>query len=446
MSENKQDGLYILRAETKNFKNIELNTIDIAGRSMIIAGKNGTGKSSLIQSLLSPINSNYVPLEPIKKGEESGHTEITIGGYANGEHVKYNVGYYFSQEHKRGRLTLSDKTGAKIKGGEKGILDSIIGNISFDIMDFIAMGQTKTGKPSKDGVREQIEILKGLMPDEDLKKLADLDFEKTKKYDERTEINRSIKFKESSIDKSSFTIEDIEKYSEEKSAASIAESITKARAYNESFDAARTFVDSYEATEKVKLGRIEEIKAELAKAETELTELKDKKTKADKFFAKDPKRKDIEALNKSLNNISEHNTKHNEIKALEVLKEEVVKEKEEAEVLSTRLKEIDSEKKIVFKTSKMPIKGLAFNDESVTFRDLPLSEGNIPKSQLIAIGLKVGMALNPNLRLLVIRDGSLLDEDTMKYILKTCEKNNYQLLIEVVDSNKDEVKIDFIEK
>jgi hypothetical protein len=94
----------------------------------------------------------------------------------------------------------------------------------------------------------------------------------------------------------------------------------------------------------------------------------------------------------------------------------------------------------------MPVKGLAFDEENVTFRDLPLSEGNIPTSQLIGIGLKIGMALNPNLRLLVIRDGSLLDDKTMKFILKTCEEKGYQLLIEVVKHEGGELSLEFIEK
>jgi hypothetical protein len=56
------------------------------------------------------------------------------------------------------------------------------------------------------------------------------------------------------------------------------------------------------------------------------------------------------------------------------------------------------------------------------------------------------MALNPNLRLLVIKDGSLLDNKTMKYVLDACDKKGYQLLIEQVsDEDSEEVKVEFIE-
>ncbi len=121
--------------------------------------------------------------------------------------------------------------------------------------------------------------------------------------------------------------------------------------------------------------------------------------------------------------------------------------KASADKLSSRLKKIEEEKKALFSSAKMPVKGLEFDEENVTFRGLPLSEDQLPTSQLIGVGLKIGMALNPNLRLLVIRDGSLLDETTMNFILKTCEDKGYQLLIEMVEKTESgEVSLEFIEK
>jgi hypothetical protein len=56
------------------------------------------------------------------------------------------------------------------------------------------------------------------------------------------------------------------------------------------------------------------------------------------------------------------------------------------------------------------------------------------------------MALNPNLRLLVVKRGESLDRDHMKALLQICSKEGYQLLIEKVDSDKEEVEIEFVEK
>ena len=119
----KQDGLRIHKAEIENFKNIDYNELQIDGRSMVIAGKNEAGKSSLIQALVSPFNSTFTPLEPIKEGEERGKLEITIGGELEGEPIKYKVSTYFTPGNKKGRLGHEASQGNIIKGSEKTLLD-----------------------------------------------------------------------------------------------------------------------------------------------------------------------------------------------------------------------------------------------------------------------------------------------------------------------------------
>ena len=156
----KENGLKLIKAEIKNFKNIDHRVIDFDGKSIMIIGPNKAGKSSLIQALMSPVDSSYIPLEPIKQGEEKGHINIVIAGEVNGEPVKYTVGCHFNESNKRGTITLLDKTGNQIKSGTKNILDGIIGDISFNIMDFIKLGVTDTGKRSETGVKQQIEIIK----------------------------------------------------------------------------------------------------------------------------------------------------------------------------------------------------------------------------------------------------------------------------------------------
>jgi len=45
------------------------------------------------------------------------------------------------------------------------------------------------------------------------------------------------------------------------------------------------------------------------------------------------------------------------------------------------------------------------------------------------------MAASPTLRLIRIRDGSLLDDDAMKLLSKMAEKDGYQIWIERVDTS-----------
>lgn len=439
-----KDGLKVLKATIKNFKNIDYKVVDFNGRSVIIAGPNQAGKSSLIEAIASPVNANYIPSEPIKEGEESGSTEIVIGGMLNGEEVSYTVGCYFSQEHKRGRLILHDQDGSPIKGGERGILNDIIGDIGFDIMQFIKLGQTSTGKLSKDGVRQQIEILKRIMPKDTLVKLHELDSEKEEVYESRTELNRTIKFNKSQIANSGFTQEGIDKYSETLDVKELSAKISKARDAN----AIMTKSEDYIKQSYVDIPLID---SEVKALEFQIRDLEEKKlllqrqAKKCTSYLSTHNAIDISELESQFETISEHNTKHLQVKELDKTVDTLKGQEITASEASDRLTAIDIEKKELFATAKMPVKGLTFDEEQVLYKDLPLS--NASSSVLLGIGVRVSMALNPNLRLLIIKDGSLLDEKTMEFVLDLCEKKGYQLLIEVVESNDSgEVSIEFVEK
>lgn len=436
---SKESGLRILQAEIKNFKNIDYREVEFSGRSVVIAASNQAGKSNFIQAICSPVNANYIPLEPIKQGEERGHVIITIGGELHGEEVEYKVATYFSQEHKRGRLVLEDKDGTPIKGGEKGILNDIIGDISFDIMEFVRLAKTPTGKLSKDGVRQQIEVLKSIMPKETTKALFDLDTEKTEVYNKRTNSNREIKHWEGMIARSEFSQEEIEKYSKKLDVKELSAQIAKAGKTNENIDKSNKFLATYEESQAIIKEQIEDLNIKLILNEQQ-------KVKVDNFLLANPEKIDVEALNTSFENLSDHNTNYDKVKALDESKLMLTTEKKSSDKATERLAAIDIEKKEVFANAKMPVKGLTFDEEQVLYKGLPLAEDQLSTSQLIGIGLKIGMALNPNLRLLVIKDGSLLDNKTMAFVLKICADKGYQLLIEKVRHEGGEMELEFIEK
>ena len=433
-----KNGLRILKAVIKNFKNIDYREIIIEGRSIVVAGKNEAGKSSFIQALASPFNSKYVPIEPIKEGEEKGELHITIGGNLEGEEIKYKISTFFTPGNKRGRLAIFNSDGEQIKGSERTVLDTIIGDISFDIMEFVEIGTSSTGQISKSGVKKQIEMIKNLLPVDVLKQLDELDVEKSRIYDERTDINRDVKLMKGQIEKNGFTQEEIEMYSEEKSVADITEKIRKAEKFNESYDKAQHFDECFNED-------LHALHLDLNEIQAKIDAMNEKKKQVDAFFDKNPQKKDVKSLEEQLENLSAFNTKVAQVKILDDQQAELKEKEAKSENITNRLKAIDEEKKLIFSNAKMPVKGLAFDEESVTYKGLPLSEGNIPTSTLIGIGAKIGMAMNPNLRLLVIKRGESLDEERMETVLKICEKQGFQLLIEKVDSSKEKLELEFVE-
>jgi predicted ATP-dependent endonuclease of OLD family len=450
MSEDK--GLKILKASIKNFKNIEYREVEFNGKSAVIVGPNGAGKSSLIQAICSPVNSKMIPAEPVKSGEHQAEVILTIGGNLHGEKVKYKISCFFSEQNKRGKIILRNEEGIEISGA-KSNLQQIIGNISFDIMEFMRLAKTDSGKISEAGVKKQIELVKSLMPKDVLKRLHELDTLAKEKYDERTEINREIKYIKSHIDQNRMTSDEFEKYKEPTSSADILKQIEEAEAKNAMYNKAKDFIKDFPTRNIDLMNEVESLiyRYDIPDKDKELEKL---------FFSLRTKQQqkciaytekntliDVDSLKSKLTEVDEHNRKHNLIQEI-LVKEKQLKDKEQlSKDLTAIIESCNTEKVELFEKANLPVKGLSFNDECVTYNGLPLTEEQHPTSRLIAIGLEIGMALNPNLRLLVIKDGSLLDEKSMKYILKTCEERGYQLLVEKVgESDGKDVVVEFIEQ
>lgn len=451
MEKEDRDGLKVIKASIQNFKNISYKEVEFEGRSAIIAGPNEIGKSSLIQAILSPLNSKFMPIEPIKKGEEKAKIELVVAGKINGEEQHYVISTYFSPEHSRGRLVLESEGGAKISGG-KATLNEIIGNISFDVFEFIRLGRTEGGKSSEAGVKKQIELLKSFMPNDVLRKLHELDTERAKKYAARTDVNSEVKYIDSLVKGTHYTVEQIEKYSVVQSALSIQESIDKAKKLNDNFDICQNIKEKTPIiTQDIENkcleleNRIKEIQAEIEKNKIEIETANKKYTQAIEWMNNKSK-VDLKPLYDSFDGITEHNGHVEKVKALKEHELNLKTKQAESDQITKDIEKIDQGKKDIFKSSTLPVPGLEFDENQVLLDGLPFNEDQVPTSKLIEIGLKLGAALNPNLRLMVIKDGSLLDKKAMDHVLDFCDKNNYQVLVEMVSTTDTELSIEFVEK
>jgi hypothetical protein len=74
---------------------------------------------------------------------------------------------------------------------------------------------------------------------------------------------------------------------------------------------------------------------------------------------------------------------------------------------------------------------LSFNEErGVLLNGVPFSQASSARQLQAAVS--IGLALNPKIRVILIRDGSLLDEDSMKLVSEMAEKNDAQIWVERV--------------
>ena len=83
--------------------------------------------------------------------------------------------------------------------------------------------------------------------------------------------------------------------------------------------------------------------------------------------------------------------------------------------------------------AQMPISGLSFDDTGVLFEEIPFVQ--LSSSQQLKVSIAMAMAMNPEIRVIRITDGSLLDTTNMAIIHQMAEDNDFQIWIEQVDES-----------
>jgi len=102
----------------------------------------------------------------------------------------------------------------------------------------------------------------------------------------------------------------------------------------------------------------------------------------------------------------------------------------ETRKLSDEIARIDDAKREALAEADFPIDGLGFCEDGVTLAGVPLEQAS--QAELLRVSVAMGLALNPTLRVLLIRDGSLLDDDSMRLIAEMAAKADAQVWLERV--------------
>lgn len=441
----KTEGLKIIKAEVTNYQNIEHQLIEFDGRNiMIVSGKNESGKSSLLRAIASPVNSQVIPLTPIKKGEEKASVKLKIGGIMDGVEKVYQVDLFFSPQHKKGQLVVSDKEGSKITD-RKSMLDTIVGDISFDIMEFIRMAKTTTGKFSKAGVKDQVEILKGFLSVAEKTILHKIATDHAQLMEQRKFAKHDLATDEALLKNSTYTQEDIKKYAEAKDVEIAKDKLKFVEKNQSKYDRYVSFKEEQELELKTKTERVNKLTLELSQLNKEIPEVEAKIESCDKYLEANPDRPTSSAITEEIEEINAFNTQVEKIAEYKGLFIKIKERKETIEKQTADLEQMRSSKAEVFANSKMPVEGLEFTEEAVLFNGLPFNDEHINTAKIIEVGARISMAMNPNLRVITIKDGSLLDKETTAMLFNLVEEKGYQLLMEVVDHEAGDMKIEFVE-
>jgi recombinational DNA repair ATPase RecF len=378
---------------SENFKRLHARVI-LDGKSVTVEGKNGVGKSSFIDAVWVALTGKDVPDEPIKKGKDSAKITVTVDGEDGGFVVEKSF-------IKGGSATLTVKSlnGLKFSSPQK-FLDEKIGKISFDPFEFI-------NKPP----REQKKFLMELLGID----LSAIDEKKKKLLAEKDEIA-----KEYLRNKVSET-------------ANVDDSIV--------------YISPDEAIEKEKHNRqeIEAVESNIKKfselcEEKRIIEEKLKQiTQKIHEFGNQPVFELPEKVDRSaeIARINENNGRFKQNEALKAQIAECTKIEERGKAKKAELQTLEQERNQIIASAKMPVEGLSFDDDGLLFDGLPFTEEQLSTAKLIEIGLHISMSLNPALRIMRVKDGSLLDSEMLAIIKGAAKDKDYQLFIERVSDSEE---------
>ena len=141
---------------------------------------------------------------------------------------------------------------------------------------------------------------------------------------------------------------------------------------------------------------------------------------------------DEEAIREQISNAETVNAHVARNSARTTLLEQLEAAEIETRSLTTRIGDAAAAKAQKLAEAKLPVEGLTFDEAGVSLATLPFDQAS--DAERLRVSVAMGIALNPKLRVMLIRDGSLLDAANLELIKKMAEEHNMQIWIERVGS------------
>ena len=389
------DGEYVMKIvalEAENVKHLRVVNIKPDGSLVVIGGDNAEGKSSVLDSIEYALNgASSVPIKPIRTGQKKARVVLDLDDI--------EVTRTFTS--KGTNLVVKNKDGATFPSPQA-MLNKLVGELTFDPLAFSRMDAKK-----------QAEVLK---------QLVGLDFDKMNAdhknlFDQRTIVNRRGKELRASLDN---MVKHDDAPDKEVSIEGLGKEYADALEHNQETKRAKDVL----LTEEAELTQLKKRVAELTKS----IKLKRKALEGIEEIG-------AEAIQLQIADADKINTKVRANIAYTKLDKELVELRNQSASLSKQMAQIAENRASALANANFPIKGLAIDDDGVLFEDIPLTQCST--SDQLKISVAIGLAMNPKLRVLLIREGSLLDEKNLAMVAKMAEKAEAQIWVERVSKGSE---------
>lgn len=407
----------INRLEVENIKRIKVVRITPEGKVVVIGGKNGEGKTSALDSIAYLLGGkNAICDEPLRRGEKKGRIIGEIGDLTVRRTFTEGGTY----------LEVTTKDGAKYPSPQA-ILDKMCSALTFDPLAYLHMKPDDQRKTLLDMLGEDY---------------AEIEQHRAQAFADRTDVNRDLKKAKARLEATPMPegMEDVEPVD----LGELADQLNAAVDLENRVIREKTAADNARAQADRYVQEIAERRRRIELLEQEISALEDSQDQCSKLATHhDDEAKrlsgegtpDTDAIRAKIDTATDHNNRVMAAKAHKQAQVDVDELADASEKLTTEIEALDKKKSDAVKSGKLPVEGLGFDDHGPTFNGIPFSQSS--SAEQLRVSCAMAIAMNAGLNVILIRDGSLLDDDNLALIGQMAEENDCQIWIERVGEGKE---------
>jgi hypothetical protein len=371
-----------------------------------ITGRNGQGKTSILDAIFWALAGDKVVQDkPVREGVDKGTITVDLGAYKIVRTFKVKDDGTVTKS-----ITVTNADGFKASNPQE-ILKGLVGDLTFDPLSFARM------KPI-----EQVKTLRSLVPGFDFE-ANDMHIKTT--FDLRTDTNRRIAQLKALINDSVVPADAPES---PVSLSALTDELQAALDHNSS-------VDRLERQQKQHKDEIAETQDEIAELKSQLLEKEQYlETLLEVDLGDIPERQNIDVIRERISGSEAANALHAQRVNHDNLVSELKAEEDKAETFTTRIDLMKQDADKAVRSAQLPIDGLEITEDSILLNGQPFSQAS--DAEQLRASVAIAGAMNPTLRIIRVRDGSLLDSQSMALLAGYAELHGLQVWVESVDSSR----------